>query len=58
MSHFADDDPTLCPDCGRTLPNRDAFVAHRAEDHPPTLLTVTGAGGIESETRFGTDPKE
>jgi hypothetical protein len=46
-----------CPDCGASFTDRETFVAHREQDHPPTLRIITGVGGIESQTAFGTDPK-
>jgi hypothetical protein len=48
--------PVRCPDCGEGFPPH-LFVAHREKEHPPTPKTLSVAG-INSETRFGTDPKE
>lgn len=47
---------TFCPDCSREITS-ELFVKHREEDHPPApkLLAVAG---IESQTRFGTDPDD
>lgn len=47
-----------CPDCPALFPTRDLFVEHREKAHPPTLLSIQGAGGIRSGEAFGTDPKE
>jgi hypothetical protein len=50
--------PTVfCPDCQQDIP-ADGFVAHREADHPPATKQVWGAGAIDSQTRFGTDPPE
>lgn len=45
-----------CPDCGASFLSRQVFIAHRETEHPPTPIQITGAGGIESRTAFGTDP--
>ena len=42
---------TFCPDCGKDIPS-DLFVAHRANEHPPSLITVA-VPGIKSQTVFG-----
>lgn len=49
----------FCPDCGRDVrvPDQEAFVEHREHEHPPSARVVV-AEGIESQTRFGTDPPE
>jgi hypothetical protein len=47
---------TYCPDCQTDVP-ADDFVEHREREHPPATITLMPAG-IESQTRFGTDPKE
>jgi hypothetical protein len=48
---------TFCPDCQQDIP-ADGFVAHREKTHPPATKQVWGAGAIDSQTRFGTDPPE
>lgn len=47
---------TFCPDCQTDIP-ADEFVTHREREHPPAPINLSVAG-IESQTRFGTDPKE
>jgi hypothetical protein len=50
---------TFCPDCEREIDgDRDTFVTHREQEHPPSLKVISGVGGIQSQTAFGTDPKE
>lgn len=41
---------TLCPDCEQEIPgDRDAFVAHREQEHPPVGVHTLYVEGIESE---------
>ena len=47
---------TFCPDCGKEIPS-DLFVAHRETAHQPRPIVLVPAG-INSQMRFGTDPKE
>lgn len=48
----------LCPDCGTIHATRDELVSHRELEHPPTSLSITGAGQIDTQAAFGTDPKD
>ena len=46
---------TFCPDCGRTIyGDRETFVAHREDEHPPALKVVSGAGNVVSQEAVGT----
>lgn len=44
-----------CPDCDKgPFPDRDSFIRHREEEHPPTQArSVAGVGGIESQEAHG-----
>lgn len=51
----------LCPDCPRSFTSRDAFVAHREQQHPPTQPIRLEPAGIPTGERHGyqpPDPKE
>ena len=43
-----------CPDCEFSTEDRDEFIAHREQQHPPTNLTLSPAG-IESQERVHGD---
>jgi hypothetical protein len=42
---------TFCPDCEREI--EGDFIAHREQEHPPSPIVVSGAGGIESQEAHG-----
>lgn len=46
----------VCPDCEETFLDRESFVAHREQAHPPSLIAVSGAGGIRSQEAHGFQP--
>jgi hypothetical protein len=52
-----EDGRTYCPDCEQWIPTDD-FIPHREREHPPTTTSLSGVGGIESQTRFGYDLEE
>lgn len=52
MSELPPPELIECPDCGAHLPTREAFVEHRATEHPPALRVLVPAG-IETAEAHG-----